>query len=435
MLQENRVCDLRNPAFKPDNLLYGVVVIITFLFAVIQYAAIITVFYTAILVYVLFRNRLIMHLNSFMYLITLMMGMILFQIVFLNNTMLFNSGFAVKELSRLVIYLLIFLVIMNINVDFDCMYKLWVALLYLSLIIQVIQFTKVIMIDDWLRLIYGESQGIDMTVAYSTMEYFRSGALFLNCNQYIKFALLVYCIILQKIEIDYLQGQRLGVIRHLTPVAAVFASIVFSGSRTGFIIFALISIAFAAYFLSMSFPRLSMKGFIAVVITSAVMVIICLGIIIAFSGRIAGLMKDFRIFHILLGLDTSMAYKSNTFLNLIEDAGIGNLLLGFGVFDTSGWESTLIDFDLGYMISFFGVFGLFFYCLLIVSILSKNRCEGSVFHIIHYGAIAVIIFSSLSSGVFLNLRVFSVMICALFVKKQIRSCIKRNGIDRYERNT
>ena len=117
------------------------------------------------------------------------------------QAMFYNSNWLLmKEISRNIIYALIIYGVGNIYIEINKYEKIWIMVLAFCLSIQIVQYYKLFPINSYLSSFYGNSEdSAAIRVSnYNTLQYFRSGSIFIAINPYFKIVLGVFAITLSK---------------------------------------------------------------------------------------------------------------------------------------------------------------------------------------------------------------------------------------------
>ena len=223
-----------------------------------------------------------------------------------------------------------------------------------------------------------------LDLAYGGRSNFRSGSIYINPNVYMLFPLIFVVVFL------YDSNETKSIMPYLWIMASAM-SIFLTGSRTGLVLFVII----------FGFYVLSNKQNKAKNITVLIVGVIALFLIFSLLGG----SFDSRMFDI--NTEDSFGIK---FQGLIGYFKISNPAYWiFGSIASS--VSVPIDMEFGYIVSWFGVIGLFWYFSLIKS-LGTNIKPGTKFY---YRAIqALIIVNMISSSAILNMSFFPFLCLVVF---------------------
>ena len=119
------------------------------------------------------------------------------------------------------------------------------------------------------------------------------------------------------------------------------------------------------------------------------------------------------------GIDDSLNYKYTTFSNLIRyNLNHINLLIGLGPFKINLKNLTAIDFDIGYMLAYYGLIGFLVYILMVIYLYKYRNQDNEQqdYSILNVLLIIVLILFGFTGGVFFNLRIFSTFSTLVFAK-------------------
>jgi len=332
-------------------------------------------------------------------------ALILVQMIIQPSTY-FSVKIAIKELSRLLIYVVVVLIAANTHIREERFLRLWKSVFFASILIAILQFAKIERVNNMLISIYGDSINWDVAMKYSTLDLFRAGSIFVNANTYAKFILAVLAMFL---SID--QRKASNVMYAVVSSLIIAASLLLAGSRTGVVIASLMVIDF--YLRGV----MSRKGKTRTVVLLMFCLLALVGAIGIASYLDAG--EDgfggARAFQIAAGLDNSLAYKLETFRKMVDQFTATNILIGMGPFETNIKYLTAIDFDIGYLVTFYGIIGWVLYVCMIYDI-CQYRSEMPPRYSYFNRLIAfILVVFGLTGGTFLNLRVFATFATMLYV--------------------
>lgn len=395
--------NLRNK-FDFNEVIYFLTVLIT-VFAMIHRFAIINIIILMILlILLLIRAGGKIKLSKtvpvyFIYiLLILIQGMI-------NPSEFFSFQVAIKEIVRLLIYFIITLIIINAPIREKKFLKIWNSIFLISLLIAVLQFYKLLGINEILEKIYGSSLHLGVAIKYTSLPLFRAGSILINPNTYAKFILayLAVCISSK----NKVSNKRITL---FLQILSIGISLILAGSRTALII--LIIMLFYSFFNNLIKKRMkfNLNNTILLVFFS---IVICTGLIIVLRYELLNAEK-FRLLDVVSGLDNSLKYKFITFNNITQRFNVLNLLIGLGPFENEIRGLTLIDFDIGYLITFYGVIGLIIYMIMIYDFYKYRRNIHSNYFLLNKLLIIIIILFGFTGGVFLNLRIFSIFLTLIY---------------------
>lgn len=329
---------------------------------------------------------------------------ILLQII-IKPSMFFSVEIAIKELLRNTIYILIVLITTNTKISEKHFLKLWQFIFLFTFLIAIIQFLKLYGVNEILGNIYGESIHLQVSEKYSTLDSFRAGSIFINPNSYAKFILMFLSIIfsvnlslkIKKLNLYFL-------------LIAIIVSLILTGSRTGIIIGILIT------FYVLLINRFRKRSTISLKVILAIKLLIFISLIV----MLIVIKKDiinfnsFRIFQITSGFMNSINYKFKTFSNMISNFNVLNFFVGMGTFENDLKFITLIDFDIGYLITYYGSLGLILYIFMIYDFYKYKNNNYNKYKLLNKLLILVFVLFGFTGGMFFNLRFFSIYITLIY---------------------
>ncbi len=381
---------------KNRNVLYIIFSSVAMFFLINRFSAAIGAFLAIALLFLMDSNRkFVVRMNGLTKLFLIIAFSCVIYITLAQMTSfspLDSVSYATKELLRCVIYLLIVQLLLNMTVDRKIYLTFWKVILFVVVAVSILQFTKVININAMLQDFYGES--VQFIAAENTeLSSFRGGSVFVNPN--------VFACFLVAFLANYLVVSRNAQEKLWSRVFVYFlciVGIILTGSRTGFILVLIITVCH----LIMEARRDAEKTFrfLFVMLLSMIVLVVLAEL---FGFGVLSSLSDFRMFKIDEGLVNSFSVKQTIFQTLITDMDAWNVIIGYGPFDYSVSPNLLVDFDLGYFIVFFGIFGILLYIGLIGSILKDNRSnkvQGRMF------ALIIVLFG-FTAGAYFNLRIFT----------------------------
>lgn len=112
--------------------------------------------------------------------------------------------------------------------------------------------------------------------------------------------------------------------------------------------------------------------------------------------------------YFVFSMTNSFGVKINIYWNLIKDANVLNILLGYGPYDYAARPNWLVDFDFGYFTIFYGLIGVCFYVVLLQAFFNYKRRMYPSRRMFNLLALVVIILFGFTAGVFFNLRIFTI---------------------------
>ena len=303
-----------------------------------------------------------------------------------------------QEFIRNNIYILVIIIVSNIRLSMDQYRKIWLSMLFLMILIQIFQLFKILNINYILANIYDE-ESINLRTAQvyniSSLSLFRAGSVFINPNQYSRIILLILCIILGY-DIPYGSYNKSNRLKNITKIVLVTISLILTGSRTAFVIFIILLV----------FYRNNLYKYRRL-IAIALIFLFCI------SNYLNINLSELRFTKIHEGISNSIVVKFNNLGSLISQFNPYNIILGVGPFNEFKPGLTAIDFDLGYLYAYYGIFGIVLYVALFCYLIKSS--EGHHRELVE-GFLIVLLFSAITGGIMLNLRVFCTAITIIFVK-------------------
>jgi hypothetical protein len=116
------------------------------------------------------------------------------------------------------------------------------------------------------------------------------------------------------------------------------------------------------------------------------------------------------------GLGNSVAYKLETFRNMIGQFSVANILVGMGPFENEVAYLTKIDFDLGYLVVFYGIAGCMLYACMLYDICRHRSHMPRRYSYFNTLIAFITVVFGLTGGTFLNLRVFAIFSTMLYAE-------------------
>lgn len=346
------------------------------------------------------QNQMYLCVNSLLLMLVSMIFLIFLQefIFSLSEwSVLFNSAVARKEIIRCGIYILCYQIMQQCSVSLKVYSKIWRWILYFVVAIAILQFIKIIDIDSVLKKFYGDS--VQFYNSQKTeLSDFRCGSVFINPNIFATYLTGTLGCLLFVFE-----HEKKRSLAQLSAIVAVFVGLLLSGSRTGLIIGLVILIVYFREKIRKNRKKFFVGSIVAVIIA----------IIISFflSDNMPAYMNDIfdlRMFQINAGMTNSFGVKINIYWNLIKDANVLNILLGYGPYDYAARPNWLVDFDFGYFTIFYGLIGVCFYVVLLQAFFNYKRRMYPSRRMFNLLALVVIILFGFTAGVFFNLRIFTI---------------------------
>ncbi len=334
--------------------------------------------------------------------ILMLFGILLLIQILLEPSQYFNQLMAMKDIQRFIIYAIVILVVANCRIRQKTFSMIWGIVFAVTFLIALFQFFKIFNINNLLEQFYGES--IQLRVAmYTSLEQFRGGSVFVNSNSYAKFVLMYFAIILG-LQSGASSKRKIGFFFSL---AIISFSLILSGSRTGLVIAILLFIGFVSQ--KVRKTKVSHVGLI--IIVSFSLLAFSLILADAYDGTLG--LSNLRLTSIRYGIYGSLAYKFSIFNFMIGEFEITNFFLGLGRADTI-WGITMLDFDIGYLISFYGLVGATLYLLLLLDFWNFRKFNAGGYKLMNRMLVVVLVLFGLTGGLFFNLRIFTVLSTILF---------------------
>ena len=157
-----------------NNFIYTFLSIVVVLFLVNRFLMPITMVLAIVLLYMMaHEGKVALYMNQITKLFVVS--------IFGGFSALGSSRYAVKEIERGIIYILIAQIIMRSKVDIRKYISIWNMLLTLSVVVAILQFTKVIDMNTILKNFYGDSIQFYNT-QFTVLSSFRCGSIFVNPN-------------------------------------------------------------------------------------------------------------------------------------------------------------------------------------------------------------------------------------------------------------
>ncbi|NMC59298.1 MAG: hypothetical protein GYA51_07950 [Candidatus Methanofastidiosa archaeon] len=333
----------------------------------------------------------------------LMLFVILLLIqILLEPSQYFSKLMAMKDIQRFIIYAVVILVVANCRIRQKTFIMIWGIVFAATFLIAFFQFSKIININNLLEQFYGES-GLLRSSMYTSLEQFRGGSVFVNSNSYAKFVLMYLAIILG-LQSGVSSKRKIGFFFSL---AVISFSLILSGSRTGFVIAILLLIGFVSH----KVRKTKVSHLSLIIIVSFSLLAVSLILAHAYDGTLR--LSNLRLTRVRYGIYDSLAYKFGVFNFMISEFEITNFFLGLGRADTI-WGITMLDFDIGYLISFYGLVGATLYLLLLLDFWNFRKFNAGGYKLMNRMLVVVLVLFGLTGGLFFNLRIFTVLSTILF---------------------
>ena len=345
--------------------------------------------------------------KNIFYPIICLMGYSLVQALFYDS-----NALLLKELVRSFIYILLIYGVSNLYIEMKTYEKIWIYILAFCLCVQVMQFFKIADINKYLIKFYGTTEDSDaIRVAnYETLNLFRSGSIFIAINPYFKIVLGVLTIALNKRITAHTIKLRQNSLSTAGIIFAVTSS-VFIGSRTCFIVIIICIIEY------MFFYKKTLLHFDRRMIIYTVIALIIL-LLSGYFGNLIERVSNMRMFNIFRedGTTGSLEHKFLTIKHFMDSNNSLAVFFGRGIYQART-KIEQMDSDLGYLYAYYGVFGIIFLYFIVRAIFIRGKEDPTMNNALGIMWSTVIIFSVVTSGVFLNMRVFGSLIVMFFVNK------------------
>lgn len=383
-----------------ENFTYVILAIFTTLLFADRYMLYGIILLAMAFVVILGRNHML-YSNSMLF-VFIAIGMVAFVDMMLGHlgvlSDIFSLSVAKKEIFRVIIYFIIMEIMSSMAVDLKVYSKVWRGLLIFIVGIAILQFTKVFDIDAILKNIYGDSVQF-YNSAHTEISSFRCGSVFINPNVFACFLVAMlgsYMFILQYI--------RENLVMKVLTFGMIITGFVLSGSRTGFLLGVIVLVTY----ISME-SQGELDSIIKRMLILGIGVSVTLLIMMFYFKLDLSNFSALRLFKIDEGTTNSFGVKIGIFTNLLSKMDLKNALIGYGPFDyTSNSGSLLVDFDLGYFITYFGAFGVCIYAVFLRSIFAWGDQELYGRRYMNTVFLLIAIVFGMTAGVYFNLRIFSI---------------------------
>ncbi len=292
-----------------------------------------------------------------------------------------SSNFAVTmhELQRFVFYILLILVVYDYKVPFNYIYWICIAILLFNLTIQILQFNDVEWVYDFIKNNYvtTSTSHLDLATTEYGTESFRSGSIYLNPNVYMVIPCTTLCVILQANTLKH------NIINYVWAVATLY-SLLLTGSRTTFFV----ATALVVYYF-ITDKKLGKARFV-------IMGILFFLLLINYNS----LVSNYRIFDLDLSSDGSFGVKIGGLMAYLKNAHPLYFITG----SLSSSLVVQIDAEWGYVFSYFGVLGIYWYINFLLLIYDRNK---AVLPFLTKTVTLVIMLIAMTASVVLCMPVFS----------------------------
>lgn len=385
-----------------EEYIYLLTVILSVLFIGSNYtfATIITLLF--LLLIIIFKEMGNFKIPKMVFILAGYLCLISFQIIIFPSKY-FDLQVAFKELQRMSIYILIMLIVDNTSVKERRFIKVWNTIFIFSLVIAILQFYKLFGINNILENLYGSSIYLEIASKYMTLKNFRAGSIFINPNSYAKFIVLYISLY---ITVFYRINKKN---KRIIMAFLILLSLILAGSRTGLVLS--IILLLNKFILNIIKRKINIKRHYMLLIP--IISLVTLFSIFFITSLDVFEIENIRIIKLLAGISNSISYKYETFGTILNDFNILNIFIGLGTFKNDLWGITLIDFDFGYQIAFYGFAGITFYILMIRDFLNKKQKEFD-YKVFYNSLIIVFILFGFSGGIFFNLSFFSMFLTLMY---------------------
>ncbi|CEA00467.1 hypothetical protein BN1048_00969 [Jeotgalicoccus saudimassiliensis] len=352
--------------------------------------------------YLLFKAQEGLKISSSIIPLVIFIFLLLIQIL-ISPSDYFSTTNAIEEISRIILYIFIIITVFNLRVDEKIFLKSWIIVFSFISIIAIFQYFKFININEVLALVYGSSIQLVVSEKYESLNLFRAGSVFLNPNSFAKFILLFISIYICFI----FKSSVISKLLKLLSFALIISSLILTGSRTGLIILIGILTIYALYSFGKKRVEFSKKR----ILLTNVIIIVLTFISIFMINRID--LNTIRFLSFSENYEGSLDYKFESFMVMLNQFDWFNVLIGVGPFESDIRYLTLIDWDIGYLIIFYGVIGILIYLLFLFLIFKSNYFyrTNKIFIILIF---TVLILFSFTGGTFFNIRFFPLFLLLIF---------------------
>ncbi len=381
-----------------NEVIYYITVILSVFFMVNKFAIMNAAILMSILTFVIIKEKGKIKFPKVIIAFICFIIIILIQMIIIPSEY-FNFQISIKEISRLYLYILVILIVCNIEIREKKFAKFWSIIFVFLALIAVFQFFKLFRVNEILGSIYGETVQLRVSKKYYTLDQFRSGTVFLNPNNYAKFILAYLALFLSIINKTF-KKKMIIFLLFLT----IVISLALSGSRTGFVV----SIVMIIYSFTNNKINSKLSFSMKNIITLLIFLILLSLALITPNDKLITNYGDLRFLKVFTGIDNSLKYKFTTFKNILIDFNVINVFIGMGPFENDLKNVTLIDFDLGYIISFYGSIGIILYTLVIVNFFNYRNNSLPKYLLMNKFLILIFILFGFTGGMLLNLRSFTI---------------------------
>lgn len=323
--------------------------------------------------------------------VPMLLGLLIAPLAVLICEQRLSGSDVIHEAERLLFYILIIQCCWNSEVKFDSLYRIATALFIIHLAIQLLQYSGFQPIFNIIEKYYlqpGDS-GIHLSLARSkNLLNFRSGSIFMNPNVYMVIPCVYLSIAYQKLL------NRRSLAGYILVVCAA-VSLLLTGSRTSIVVFFIVSYIYLKH-------DKSIGGFRWIII-------FLLAIMASWTIIFSSLSNKYRAFDIASGVDNSFGVKLKILWRYITTSNPLYFLTG----SLGKVDRTLLDFEVGYLFSFFGPVGFIWY-VRFLKLIGRSRPDNSF---LTRSATLIIILIGLTATVILCMPVFP-YVCMLVLPQK-----------------
>jgi len=390
-----------------EELLYAVMALLVVFLMTIDYAPFIFPIFLLIFLLLIIKKNMNFFIPKIIFLFSFLIMLILLHII-IEPSEYYSFNIAQKEISRLIIFILLVLIIVNLKIRETFFLILWSIVFIVLFVISIFQFYDLFSINDILGFIYWDTVHLEVSKKYFDLNNFRAGSVFINFNNYSQFVVMIFSIFL-----FYKYKNKISNKIFIFLFIIILVNLVLTGSRTGFLVsIFLVMITLIIYLYK---NRFTLSKYIKTVLIISLFLIL-LGIFYS-SVNFA----DFRLLEVNQGIDNSLNYKYTTFLNMVREMNIIQFLIGFGPYDYKSQFIEQVDFDLGNILTYFGLAGMIFYVFFVYFSFRKNQNNKRSYSLLLFYLLLIFVLTSLTSGMYFNLRVFSILLLLIstnFIEKE-----------------
>lgn len=376
-------------SIKKDTVLYSLTCVIVLVLFVSKYIILGCAILSVLLVYQgLKKGRIkVSKIHLFF------LGFILINIL---QTAIMSSQNAIEEIQRNIIYILVCLLMTNIRIPYKNAIIVWRAMIVLCLSIQVMQLFKIGNVNTFLTAFYGESM-FSRQSNYELLGGFRSGSIFMSINPYFKFTAMCLCFFMYDVYISSYKKN----IKWLYVVLSLISTFLI-GSRTGFLIIIVMFAYWVLYYVKNNISRDTL-----IKLVFGMIAVLILGVVLGYRYNIF----DARFFK--LSELSSLDVKVEKIEMFLTESSYEVILLGNGAYSPDSYYRAM-DSDIGYILSYYGVFGLIFYISMLIYTVRLTKSSNQPHNKLFSSLVGIAVFLSIiTSGVYMNYRVYSIILICI----------------------